>query len=306
MEEEVREGLTAHPKVLPPKYFYDAHGSELFERITRLPEYYPTRAETEILETHAQAILAEVRANELVEIGSGSSRKTRLLIEAMHAVGGRRYVAFDVSEDALAAAAEALSDDYPWLEIHGVVGDFEHPFRAPQRNGRRLVIFLGSTIGNLEREERTSFLRRVGALLEAPGDRFLLGVDLVKPAAILEAAYDDASGVTAQFNLNVLRVINRELHGELPLDAFVHRATWVPERARMEMFLVATRPVEARIGALDLVVTFEEGEALRTEISCKFTRPSITEELREAGFELERWLTDARGRFGLLLARRTH
>ncbi len=301
--EDVRMGFQARPKRIPPKYFYDARGSELFERITRLPEYYLTRAETEILEREAASVLALVRPHELVELGSGSSRKTELLITAMLDTDGSRYVAFDVSEDALCAAAERLTERHPELEVEVVVGDFDGRLDGVERTGRRLVLLLGSTIGNIHPDQRSAFLARVRTML-LPGDRFLLGVDLVKDRATLEAAYDDASGITAEFNANVLRVLNRELDGDLPLDAFEHVAFYDEANAWIEMRLCALRALDARLDAIDLDVHFDAGEEIRTEISCKFTRASVTRALTEAGLALERWIPDPGRRFALVLARR--
>lgn len=304
LAEDVRTGLTAARKSLPPKYFYDARGSALFEEITREPEYYLTRAETAILETHADAIVTDAAPTELVELGSGSSRKTRLLLEAMHRrepMVPPRYVPLDVSHAALQEAAEALANDYPWLEVEGVVGDFQRGIEALPRGGRRLIAFLGSTVGNLERDERSVFLKRIASLL-APGDRFLLGLDLTKDVATLEAAYDDAAGLTAAFNRNVLAVLNRELGSDLPLDAFEHVARYDRERACVDMLLVAAREVVATFPELDLTVRFAPGEELHTEVSCKFTHPQIAQELGTAGLALERWLTDGEDRFALVLA----
>ncbi|HWB72975.1 MAG TPA: L-histidine N(alpha)-methyltransferase, partial [Egibacteraceae bacterium] len=298
--------LTAVPKTLPPKWFYDARGSALFERITRLPEYYQTRTETAILEAVVDEVAAAVGPAEIVELGSGSSRKTRLLLEAMHArCGGERYVAFDVSEEALRAAGRALRADYPWLEVHGVVGDFDrHLADIPGRDARRLVAFLGSTIGNLHPDRQRPFLHQVAGLLTHPDDGLLLGVDLVKDPATLRAAYDDAAGVTAAFNRNVLHVINRELDADLPVDAFAHVARWRAECSWIEMALRADREVAATIGAIDLPVRFAAGEEVRTEISCKFTRDGVQAVLADAGLALARWDTDRDGRFALALARR--
>lgn len=303
LADDVREGLLSPPRQLPPKYFYDARGSQLFEEITRLPEYYPTRAETEILERHADELVAAVAPEELLELGSGSSRKTRALLEAMHRLGtGDRYVALDVSEDALRSAAAALTADYPWLRFDGLVGDFHEDLGRIEQRGRRMVAFLGSTIGNFTPAERAAFLGEVADVM-APDDGFLLGVDLVKDAGTLEAAYDDVAGVTAEFNRNVLRVVNRELDGDLPLDAFEHVAVYDKERSWVEMRLRATRPVHATLRAVGLELRFDEGDEVRTEISAKFTREGIAAELEQAGLRLQRWLTDGQQRFGLLHAR---
>jgi L-histidine N-alpha-methyltransferase len=301
---DVRAGLTASPKRLPPKYFYDARGSGLFEQITRLPEYYLTRAESEILEAVTDRLVPRVRPGELVELGSGSSRKTRLLLEAMYRHrSGRRYAPLDVSEDALEGAAAALSADYPWLEFEGFVGDFTADLPlVPRRGGRRLLAFLGSTIGNLDPSERAALLRGVAAAL-APGDRFLLGVDLVKERAVLEAAYDDAAGVTAEFNRNMLHVLNAELGAGIPVEAFEHVAVYNQTEARVEMWLRAGRQLTLRFPTLGLEARFAAGEALRTEISCKFTRPGVERELAAAGLALESWHEDDAHRFACALAR---
>jgi L-histidine N-alpha-methyltransferase len=299
---DVRAGLTASPRSLPPKWFYDARGSALFERITRLPEYYLTRAESEILGAVADPLIALARPDELVELGSGSSRKTRLLLEAMHRQGGRpRYAPLDISEDALAGAAAALWQSYPWLAFDGYVGDFTADLPHLPRHGRRLVAFLGSTIGNYPPPERAALLASVAAAL-APGDRFLLGADLVKGQAVLEAAYDDAAGVTAEFNRNVLRVLARELRADIPVEAFEHVAFYDERNAWIEMRLRAGSAVTLRFPTLGLDAAFAAGEELRTEISCKFTRPVVEAELAAAGLRLERWDTDAQGRFALALA----
>jgi L-histidine N-alpha-methyltransferase len=294
-------GLSAHPRSLPPKYFYDERGSELFERITHLPEYYLTRAEWRILERIAEPLFRRLHPHELVEIGSGASRKTRLLLEAMHRNGGDRYVAFDVSEDALRGAAEALRASYPWLFVHGVVGDFDHDLPRVPRGPRRLVAFLGSTMGNLDRPARARFLEHVRGLLQAD-DRFLLGVDLVKDPAVIEAAYNDSQGVTAEFNRNVLHVLNRELDADFPVDDFEHVSVWSPEGERIETGLRAGRACTVRVAALDLELDFAAGELLATEISCKFTRASIEGSLAAAGLHLEEWHTDSRGAFALAVA----
>jgi L-histidine N-alpha-methyltransferase len=302
LEADVLAGLASTPKRLPPKYFYDSRGSELFELITRLPEYYPTRSETEILESVAEPIAALVQPEEVVELGSGSSRKTRLLLEAMFAAGsGHRYVALDVSEEALRAAGTALVRSYPGLEFRGYVGDFDvHLERLPRR-GRRLVAFLGSTIGNLHPRERGPFLRNVAGLLR-DGDRFLLGVDLVKDVPTLEAAYNDSAGVTADFNRNVLHVLNRALGADFQVERFEHRAWYDVENQWIEMALRASCEMSVSFPSLEWKVEFAEGELMQTEISCKFTRGSIDLAFEQAGLRLERWDLDSQGRFALALS----
>ncbi|MBW3579174.1 MAG: L-histidine N(alpha)-methyltransferase [Actinobacteria bacterium] len=290
-------------KALPPKYFYDARGSALFERITGLPEYYLTRAEAEILRAQAHDLVREIRPVELVELGSGSSRKTRLLLDAMHDVGtGSRYVALDVSEAALRDAADRLTADLPWLTVDGLVGDFRRDVPAIPRSGRRLLVFLGSTIGNLNPGERAALLEQVALALHRD-DHFLLGVDLVKDPSVLRAAYDDRAGVTAAFNCNLISVLNRELGAELPLDAFEHVARYDEDRASIEMSLRASREISARFADLGITVTFTAGEELHTESSYKFTRSQVVAELSGAGLRLQRWETDRRARFALALAR---
>ena len=300
---DVEAGLTAHPKTLPPKWFYDARGSELFEEITRLPEYYPTRAEAEILAREAAEIAAATRASTVVELGSGSSEKTRLLLDALQAAGTlRRYVAVDVSEAALADAAVALLADYPDLQVHAVVADFDqHLGLLPDTADRRLFVFLGGTIGNFAPAEREHFLAGVRRCMR-PGDHLLLGTDLVKSPAVLVPAYDDAAGVTAEFNKNVLRVINRELDANFDPDAFEHVATWNAEHEWIEMRLRSLADQRVHIPALDLVVEFTRGEEMRTEISAKFRRQGVAAELGRAGLRLRCWWVDGSGRFGLSLA----
>jgi L-histidine Nalpha-methyltransferase len=299
---DARKGLIAESKTLPPKYFYDARGSQLFKAITHLPEYYQTRTETQILQAVSDTIIAAVRPEEIVEIGSGASAKTRLLLEAMHRAGtGDRYVPFDVSEDVLVDAARALTRDYPWLVVHGVVGDFDHHLQRIPRGGRRLVVFLGSTIGNLHPDERAGFLHDVAALLEED-HAFLLGVDLVKDIDVLEAAYNDAQGVTADFNRNVLVVLNRELGATFPLDAFTHVARYRTDCAWIEMALRAERDLTVFIDALGMEVPFARGEEIRTEISCKFTVADVTDMFTDAGLHLTAWYTDDYDLFGLALA----
>ncbi|MFF2697068.1 L-histidine N(alpha)-methyltransferase [Streptomyces cyaneofuscatus] len=296
---DVLSGLTRHPKTLPPKWFYDARGSELFEDITRLPEYYPTRAEREILEERAGEIAAVSGARTVIELGSGSSEKTRHLLEALD--GLESYVPVDVSESALTGAAESLLAEHPGLSVHALIADFTGGLALPGTPGPRLVAFLGGTIGNLLPEERAGFLHSVRSLL-SPGDALLLGTDLVKDEETLVAAYDDASGVTAAFNKNVLNVVNRELGADFPLDDFEHVAVWNPEQRWIEMRLRARRALTVKIRELDLVVPFEAGEELRTEVSSKFRQEDVREELAAAGLQLAQWWTDTAGRFALSLA----
>jgi L-histidine Nalpha-methyltransferase len=304
-------GLTATPKSLPPKWFYDAQGSALFEKITELPEYYPTRAERSILTAAAAEIAALSQARVLVELGSGSSEKTRLLLSALRAAGSlRAYVPVDVSESALVGAEEALAAEYPGLAVHAVVSDFEKYLGlepsppasgGDTASGPRLVAFLGSTIGNMVPAERAAFLRRVRASLR-PGDSFLLGTDLVKDVGVLVAAYDDSAGVTAAFNKNVLAVLNAELGADFDLDAFEHVAVWDPANEWIEMRLRSTADQHARVRDLDLDVRFAAGEEMRTEVSAKFRRAGVEAELAAAGLAMRAWWTDAGERFGLSLS----
>ena len=301
LRNDALEGLTATPKSLPPKWFYDKGGSELFEEITRLQEYYPTRAEREILQARAAEIAATSGCETLLELGSGSSEKTRLLIDAMRATGSlRSYVALDVSEDALRDAGLSLVADYPGLEVHALVADFEHQLNLLPRKGNRLVAFLGSTIGNFDPAGRAKFLRNLRESLGS-GDRFLLGADLVKSPEVLVPAYDDASGVTAAFNLNVLSVINSGLGACFDVDAFEHVAVWDEANEWIEMRLRSQIRQDVRIDALDLEIAFEAGEEMRTEISSKFRRKGLTAELAAAGFAAAGWWTDDAGRFSLSL-----
>ncbi|MFJ6216019.1 L-histidine N(alpha)-methyltransferase [Streptomyces sp. NPDC092296] len=302
LRHDVRHGLTSEPKWLPPKWFYDARGSELFEEITRLPEYYPTRAERAILTARAAEIAAATGARTLVELGSGSSEKTRLLLDALGDLGTlRSYLPVDVSDSALLDAGRALTAEYPGLEVHAVVSDFTATLDLPPSEGPRLVAFLGGTLGNLLPAERAGFLAALRAQLE-PGDALLLGTDLVKDPAVLVAAYDDAAGVTAAFDKNVLSVLNRELDADFDLAAFDHVACWNAESEWIEMRLRSRAEQSVKIRALDLVVSFEAGEELRTEMSAKFRRRGVAAELAAAGLALAHWWTDPEERFGLSLA----
>lgn len=304
MIQDVRKGLGAQHKSLPSIYFYDDHGSALFEEITQLPEYYLTRAETEILETYAKDIIAAIQPDELVEIGAGYARKTRLLLTAIHeSEAGDVYVAIDVSEAALRHAGENLTEAYPWLQVRGYVGDFGTDLGAVPRHGRRLVAFLGSTIGNLPPSRRPSFFRAVFSMLDHD-DAFLLGVDLIKAESVLRDAYDDSAGISAAFNKNVLTVLNRELDGDLDLSGFDHVTRLNTESGCMQQSLRANRAMDACLEAIDLTLHLENGESIHTEWSCKFTRDQVTEELADAGLEVTNWWTDAEHRFALALARK--
>ncbi|MET9474275.1 L-histidine N(alpha)-methyltransferase [Streptomyces sp. NPDC002917] len=296
---DVLHGLTRHPKTLPPKWFYDAHGSELFEEITRLPEYYPTRAEREILVARAPEIAAASGAKTLIELGSGSSEKTRHLLDALP--GLHSYVPVDVSESALRGAAEALLVERPDLSVHALIADFTGELALPDTPGPRLVAFLGGTIGNLLPDERAVFLKSVRSLL-SPGDALLLGTDLVKDEEVLVAAYDDAAGVTAAFNKNVLTVVDRELGADFDPADFDHVALWDRRQEWIEMRLRARRALTVKIPGLDLVVPFEAGEDMRTEVSAKFRKEGIRGELAAAGLRLTQWWTDSADRFALSLA----
>ena len=283
---------------MPPKWFYDERGSRLFERITRLPEYYLTRAETEILTARAPQIAADTAARTLVELGSGSAAKTRILLDAMSTLD--TYVPVDVDPTVLAAAAAALRRDYPQLHVRPVVGDFRDRLRLGGLKGPRLVAFLGSTIGNLLPAERARFLHGLGDALE-PGDTLLLGVDLVKDPATLIAAYDDAAGVTAVFNRNLLAVLNRRLGADFDPVDFDHVAVWDAEQERIEMRLRARRAITVKVPALGLEIDFDEGEDLLTETSAKFRRDALERELAQAGLDPRRWWTDDQGRYALSL-----
>jgi L-histidine N-alpha-methyltransferase len=302
MAEDVRAGLTGTPKTLPPKYFYDARGSELFDEITRLPEYYPTRTERAILVARAAEIAAVTRTETLIELGSGTSEKTRLLLHALRAGGTlHRFVPFDVDPAVLKDASAAVSSEFPGLAVEPVVGDFERHLGELPRHPRRLLAFLGSTVGNLDPAQRAEFLRAVRTTL-VPGDAFLLGTDLVKSPERLVAAYDDAAGVTAAFNKNLLSVLNRDLGADFDPDEFDHVAMWDAEREWIEMRLRSRQDQPVRVAALDLAVHFTRGEELRTEISAKFRRSTVERELAAAGLRLTQWWTDPAGDFALSLS----
>jgi L-histidine N-alpha-methyltransferase len=304
MAHEVRLGLTAKPKELAPKYFYDERGSRLFELITELPEYYPTRAERSILAARSGEIVAAAgRPSTLVELGSGSAAKTRHLLSAMRNAGClETYVPVDISERITHETAESLVEEYPGLTVRGLVCDFEQDLeRIPNGGGGRLVAFLGGTIGNLYPDARRDFLARLASML-GPDDRILLGTDLVKDPARLEAAYNDSAGVTAEFNRNVLSVLNRELGADFHPSAFEHVARYDAGEARMDIRLRARADQVVRVEALDLTVSFAAGEEMRTEISAKFTRTALEAVYREAGLRLSGWFTDPSGDYALSLA----
>jgi L-histidine N-alpha-methyltransferase len=304
LEADVRRGLIARRKSLPPKYFYDRAGSLLFERITELPEYYPTRTEAALLGEIVPGLIGEILPDDIVEIGAGSSEKTRLILDAATA-GGRaiRYVPLDVDRLTLEATAARLTRDYPALSVHAVVADFERDLaHVPPAAGRRLALFLGSTIGNLDPPERRRLLVGLRALLPGRDDRLLLGVDLVKDVKVLEAAYDDAAGVTRDFNRNILRVINHAVDGDFEPEAFRHHAFYNETASRIEMHLVADTAQTVKLGRLGLTVRFRPGEGIWTENSYKFTRDGVEAMLAGAALDLVQWHVDPANYFALALA----
>jgi L-histidine Nalpha-methyltransferase len=297
---DVTLGLARDLKELPPKYFYDARGSELFDQITALPEYYPTRCERSILNRHAPRIVEG--AEELVELGSGTASKTRALLYAMAGTGNlRRYVPFDCDSSVVENCVDELLELYPGLAVHGLVGDYGRDLERVPDGKRRLFAFLGGTIGNLYPDERSEFLRRLRELM-SPADRLVVGTDLVKDRAVLEAAYNDSAGVTAEFNRNILRVVNDGLGADFDPDCFEHVAFFDEANSWIEMRLRANGAQHVRIDGADLTVTFLDGEEMRTEISAKFTREAVEEEMAGAGLHLDGFLTDKRGLFGVALA----
>ena len=302
MAREVRAGLLAVPPSLPSKYFYDDRGIELFDEITRLPEYYPTRTETAILKARADDVIAAAAPRELVELGSGAGRKVRLLLDAMGRARRRERVTFlDVNRAALEESAAALMRDYPGLVVRGVVGDFQRDLGALPAGRDRLLLFLAGTIGNLDpKDEVPAFLRDVARVL-APGERFLVGLDLVKDVAILEPAYDDAAGVTAEFNRNVLRVVNDRLGADFEPERWAHVAFFDRERSWIEMRLRATTPMRVRVPGAGLDLSYAAGDEIRTEISCKWTKASFERLLEGIGLRPEGWFTDPREWFALAL-----
>ncbi len=304
---DVRNGLTAAHKWLPSKWFYDEVGSRLFDDITRLPEYYPTRREQAILDRYGADIAAASEASTLIELGSGTSTKTRTLLDALDGAGTlKRFVAFDCSEEVLLEASETIGGAYPHIDVHAVVGDFERHLQFLENctGDRAMVAFLGGTIGNFAPAERARFLAALAAAVPE-GTQFLLGTDLVKDPARLVAAYDDATGVTAAFNRNVLAVVNRVLDGDIDVDCFEHVAMWDASEERIEMRLRCRRSHRAHLRAIDLQISFSDGEDIRTEWSSKFRRAGVEAELIRAGFALDHWWTDPEGDFALSLSTRT-
>ncbi|MCV7377895.1 L-histidine N(alpha)-methyltransferase [Mycobacterium alsense] len=302
LRRDVLDGLQRTPKSLPPKWFYDSVGSDLFDQITRLPEYYPTRAEAEILRDRSAEIASASGADTLVELGAGTSEKTRRLLDALRGRGSLRgFVPFDVDAGVLSATAAAVQHEYPGIEINAVCGDFEQHLGEIPGGGRRLFVFLGSTIGNLTPEPRAQFLSTLAGVMR-PGDSLLLGTDLVKDVGRLVRAYDDAVGVTARFNRNVLAVINRQLDADFDVEAYQHVARWNEGEERIEMWLRATDAQRVRVNALGLTVEFAAGEEMLTEVSCKFRPDRVGAELAGAGLRRARWWTDGAGDFGLSLA----
>ena len=303
MADDVREGLSCPFKELPPKYFYDERGSELFERIMELPEYYPTRAERSILDARSAEIVAAANPSTLIELGSGSAAKTRSLLDAMRDAGSlETYVPVDISEEITRRTAETLVGEYDGLRVHGVVCDYEtHLERVPREEGA-IIAFLGGTIGNFRPAPRRSFLARIATLMY-PGDRFLLGTDLVKDRARLEAAYDDSAGVTAEFNKNVLNVLNREFDANFDPDRFEHVAFFDEDNSWIDIRLRSTCEQFIDLRELDMRCHFARNEEMRTEISTKFTPERLEETYGDAGLELTDLWTDDEGLYALSLAR---
>jgi L-histidine N-alpha-methyltransferase len=306
---DVTRGFGRTPRTLPPKYFYDARGARLFDAICDTPEYYPTRTEQALLEAVAPEIIAEADPTHLVELGSGAARKTRTLLDALGAhvapqAAHPTYVPIDISEHMLVSSARTLLEDYPDLRVHGVVADYDYHLHVMPRDGRRLIAFLGSTIGNFRQPRAIRFVASIAAGMDG-ADRLLIGFDLVKPAHVLHAAYNDAAGITAAFNLNVLEVINRELDGDFDLGGFEHVARYLPEQQQIEMYLASRRAQRVRLGKLGRSYTFSAGQLLRTEISRKFTRERAETVARAGGLEPIGWYPSSDGYFALLVAARS-
>lgn len=304
LADDVLDGLTRPFKELPPKHFYDARGAELFDQICELPEYYPTRTERSILQEAAEQLARTTGAEELVELGSGTAAKTRVLLDALHRAGTLKlYIPVDVTESMVRDCAQELTGEFPGLRVHGVIGDFErHLDRVPDAEGPRVVVFLGGTIGNFPPGSRRRFLREIARLL-GPEDHLLMGTDLVKDPQVLTKAYDDAQGVTAEFNRNLLTVLNRELQADFDLEDFEHVALFNREHEWIEMRLRARRAHTNTVRDLGLSVHFEQGEEMRTEISAKFTHERVEDDLSAAGLEIVSWLTDPEELFAITLSR---
>lgn len=303
MTDDIQRGLTARPRRLPPKYFYDETGSALFERITELPEYYLTRAEDAILRDVGEDLVRRLAPRDIVEMGPGSCSKVRWLLNALKDGHDIRYVAIDIGRESLVQAVGALAAEYPHVQVHAVVADFErHLGCLPPPTGRRLVLFFGSTIGNFDPPARRALLIQVRRLL-GPYGRLLLGVDLVKNRGVLEAAYDDAAGVTREFNRNILSVVNRAVDGDFVPEAWRHHSFYSTAASRIEMHLLADTRQRVHLKALELVLDFDAGDGIWTESSYKFTRESVAVMLSEAGLALDEWQTDRQGYFGLVVAR---
>lgn len=307
LADDVRAGLLARPRTLLPKYFYDDHGSRLFEDICATPEYYPSRTEAALLAAHGRDIIERSRCDQLLELGSGSSRKTRHLLDACDSLGHVcSYWPFDVSAQMMLDAGAALVADYPWLDVHALIGDYTGGLEnlpLPD-DGRRLIAFLGGTLGNFEPEPARRMLEQIAALMR-DDDRLLLGVDRVKDSATLEAAYDDSAGITAEFNRNVLRVLNRELGADFPLGEYRHRAVFEREHSRIEMRLRAARAHRVSVSSLDAVIDMEAGEEIVTEFSYKFTPETLADTLAAAGLTIDCHFEADAGAYSLLLAQRT-
>jgi L-histidine Nalpha-methyltransferase len=302
MVSDVRQGLTRLPKQLSPKYFYDERGSELFEEITQLPEYYLTRAERLLLEQRISEIISAVTPCSLVELGAGSATKTRIILDEMRANGcAECYVPVDVSKDFLEATAVQLRADYPDVQIRPVVSDITEPFSLPRVASPTLVAFLGSTIGNFPRGQAVRLLSHIAGEM-GTSDRFLLGADLIKDPAVISRAYNDSQGVTAAFNLNILERLNRELGADFPVADYEHHAFYSSDQHRVEMHLIAQRPHKVRIPEIG-EISFEKGESIRTELSYKYDRPMLEDILAASGLELEKWMPADDDSFALALAR---
>lgn len=303
MVDDVRESLLSQPRSLSPKYFYDERGSELFDQICTTPEYYPTRTENSLLEHYAEQIIDLTRPDQILELGSGYSVKTRRLFDACESIEHHCiYVPFDVCEEVLIDSAQRLTEEYGWLHLSPLLGDYHGGLgNLPGTSGKRLFVFLGSTIGNFEQHDALCFIQELNKVMQ-PGDALLLGVDRVKENTILNAAYNDAQGVTAEFNLNMLRVLNRELDANFKLDEFDHHACFNTEKSRIEMRLIANCNHEVRINDIDASISFAQGDDILTEISQKYTYSGIEKMLSDAGFIINEHYEDEKAYFSLILA----